>query len=434
MTDMLERLLAGRVPDPDGGGTLASPIRHVVIAGTLAGGEAELVARLGFGRRLAVISDVETRRVMGERIERALSGANEVSPLVLDAAPHPDQETLDEVRSRVADADALIAVGSGTINDLTKMAAFRTGLPFAVFGTAPSMNGYTSMSAAITVAGHKRSLPAKTPDGVFLDLSVLASAPARLIRAGFGDSICRATAQVDWRLAHLLRDEPYRQAPFDLLAEDEPELVAGAGRLMSGDIAVMERLARTLVLSGLGMTLCGGSMPASQGEHLISHYVEMMSPPGMAPALHGEQIAVTTVAMAGLQERMLAGEPPVPREAGPDEAALVAHFGPELGASCWAEFARKRPDREARAAASERLSRHWPEWRVELRALARPMAALRDALLAAGAPTRPSDLYWPASLSRSALLHAREIRGRYTFLDLAAETGMLEREALAWSR
>ena len=110
-------------------------------------------------------------------------------------------------------ADALIAVGSGSVNDITKYAAHLTGKPYAVFGTAPSMNGYTSVSAAITEGGLKKSLPATLPKGVFLDLDVMAAAPQRLIASGFGDLLARATAQTDWLMAHLLLGKPYRETP-----------------------------------------------------------------------------------------------------------------------------------------------------------------------------------------------------------------------------
>ena len=83
------------------------------------------------------------------------------------------------------------------------------------------MNGYTSMNAAITVEGHKKTLPAKAPLGVFIDLGVFAAAPVRMIRAGLGDSLCRSTAQADWLLSRHLRDTPYREAPFALLAADD---------------------------------------------------------------------------------------------------------------------------------------------------------------------------------------------------------------------
>ena len=72
-----------------------------------------------------------------------------------------------------------------------------------------------------------------------------------------------------------------------------PRCFAKAGALVAGDIGAMEVLARTLVLSGLGMTICGGSYPASQGEHLISHYIDMLGDPSWPASFHGEHIAVT---------------------------------------------------------------------------------------------------------------------------------------------
>jgi glycerol-1-phosphate dehydrogenase [NAD(P)+] len=201
-----------------------------------------------------------------------------VIPIRLRDHPHADDVTVARIRAATADVDALIAVGSGTINDLCKYAAFQDGKPYAAFGTAPSMNGYTSANAAITVGGLKRSLAARTPAGVFLDLAVLAAAPPRMIHSGLGDSLCRPTAQADWLLSHLLRDTPYRAAPFALLTGDEGALFESAATLLAGDLEAMRRLARTLVLSGLGMCSSGGSYP-SQGEHLISHYIEMMGRP-----------------------------------------------------------------------------------------------------------------------------------------------------------
>src|SRR6185295_9183520 len=126
---------------------------------------------------------------------------------------------------------------------------------YVVFATAPSMNGYTSMNAAITIDGHKKTLPAAAPLGVFMDLEVLAAAPPRMIRAGLGDSLCRSTAQADWLLSHHLLGTPYRHAPFALLADDEPALLDAPEALLRGDLDAMRALARTLVLSGLGMTI-----------------------------------------------------------------------------------------------------------------------------------------------------------------------------------
>jgi glycerol-1-phosphate dehydrogenase [NAD(P)+] len=425
--DTLARLLAGAFQDPDDGQPLVAPMRTVVIEDSLAGREANLVEALDLGRRLAVVSDATTHCVLGRRIEQALGPVAQVQSIVLPDHPAPDLETVDALCSATVDADALVAVGSGTINDLCKYASASDGKPYAVFATAPSMNGYTSVNAAITIEGHKKSLPAQSASGVFFDLEVVAAAPVRLIRAGLGDSLCRCTAQADWLLAHLLLGRPYRLAPFALLAEDEPHLVEAPEALVGGDLAAIRRLVRTLVLSGFGMTLCGGSDPASQGEHLISHYADMMGDPSWPEKLHGEQIGVTTLSMAGLQARLLDGPPPRIYPSAVDEAALIAHFGPELGRSCWQEFRHKRVDPGAAVQLNHRIGERWDEIRLRIAAIHRAPKQLREILERAGAPTKAEALGWPREFYGEAVRHAREIRNRYTFLDLAADAGVLDR-------
>lgn len=414
----LERLLAGRFADPDGPGTLAVATRHVVLAPDLAGQAPSLLRAAGLGHhRWAVVSDENTHPILGAHIVETTAA---VASVVLQQ-PHADADTVAAVQARTRDADALIAVGSGTINDLCKYAAFLDRKPYVAFGTAPSMNGYTSPTAAITVHGLKKSLPAAAPAGVFLDLGILARAPARLIRAGLGDSLCRSTAQTDWLLAHLLRDEPYREAPFALLREDEGPLFAAAGDLTRGGIDAIRLLARTLVLSGYGMAICGSSMPASQGEHLISHYADMMGDPAWPASLHGEQIGVTTLTAARLQEILLAGAAPRLRPSSPTRAALLSRFGAARGESCWAEFAKKRLDKTDAEAMSARALARWPEIRRRVDAIRRPAAELEDVLRRAGAPARPEALGWPPAFYAQAVTHAREIRNRWTVLDLAAD-------------
>ncbi len=424
--DALSRLLRGEFADPDGGPPLSVPTRSVVIADSLAGREADLVAALGFGRKLAVVSDENTHRVLGARVVRALSPIAEVAEIRLSGRPEADSARVDAIRRESAGCDALVAVGAGTINDPCKYAAALDGKPFAVFGTAPSMNGYTAVNAAISVDGHKKSLPAVAATGVFLDLAVLRGAPARSIRSGLGDSLCRSTAQADWLLAHLLFDRPYREAPFALLADDEAALFADPEGLMRGDIEAMRRLARTLVLSGFGMTICGGSYPASGGEHLISHYVDMMAPADLPRSLHGEQIGVTTLSMARLQERMLSGGPPRVRAPLVTEDALKEHFGGAVGRDCWREFAKKRLDEAAAGALNRRLEERWDEIRARISAVAVPVERLEAVLKRARAPAAPEALHWPREFYVEAIRHARFIRDRYTFLDLAADSGALE--------
>jgi glycerol-1-phosphate dehydrogenase [NAD(P)+] len=423
--DALARLLAGHFADPDGPGMLHVDTRLVAIEKNFAGQEGDLLRHAGIAAtRFAVVSDTNTHPVMGARIEAALRALGTIVSVVL-TAPHADGETVAQLRAATRDCEALIAVGSGTINDLCKYAAFQDGKPYAVFGTAPSMNGYTSPNAAITIDGHKKSLPAAAPVAVLLELQTLARAPIRLIRSGLGDSLCRCTAQADWMLAHLVRGEPYREAPFALLHDDETPLFAAAGPLVRGDLEAMNRLARTLVLSGFGMAICGSSQPASQGEHLVSHYIDMMGDPSWPQAFHGEQIAVTTLTLARLQEAMLAAPAPRLHASTPTRADLVAIFGAELGETCWSEFARKRLDYAHAQALNTQLGCAWPQIRAWIAAILRPARELEDTLRRAGAATTPAELGWPEDFYGQAVLHAREIRNRWTFLDLAADSGVL---------
>jgi glycerol-1-phosphate dehydrogenase [NAD(P)+] len=422
--DPIELLLSGTYPDPETGELLKAEARSVVIADSLAGREVELVTSLGIGGKVAVVADKNTRAALGDRIERALSGELEVVSVELHSADggpvHATQAHVDGLIASLATsgAEAVIAVGSGTINDLCKMAALHRDIPQLVFATAPSMNGYTSVSASIIVDGVKRSFRARTPVGAFFDLAVIAAAPLPLIRAGLGDSIARSTAQADWLLSHLLLGRPYREAPFALLTADEQVLFADPSALITGDLAAVRALVRTLVLSGFGMTLCNGSFPASQGEHLLGHYLEMIRP---LDVLHGAQIGVCTLAMAQLQARILSDPvPPRVRPSPRSEADFTADYG-AAGPACWLEYTPKRVDTQRAADLNATLVARWDTMRLAIERVTVPPDRLRSILLAAGCPTTPAELGYTDDDMRRALAHAREIRDRYTFLDLAAD-------------
>ncbi len=421
----LERLLAGKFADADGGGLLSVATRKIVIEKSIAADPASCLSDVAIDGKVAVVDDPTTHEILGARLIRALSGRRHVAHVRLGDLPHADMETVAHVEAVTAGCDALVAVGSGTINDICKYVAARAGKPYAVFATAPSMNGYVSTTAAITVHGHKKSLAACAPTAAIFDLGILAAAPKRMIRSGLGDSLCRPTAQADWLLAHLLFDLPYRRMPFDLLAEDEPTLFASASGLVEGDLAAIESLVRTLLLSGFGTAICGSSHPASQGEHLISHFVDMMGDPGWPAAFHGEQVGVATLTMADLQMRCLQKDRPQLHADAAGEAEVRKIFGADLGAECWKEFAAKRTTQASVDALNARLHEKWPEIRAAISKVARSAQDLADVLRRAGAPTRAEELGWPAEFYAHAVSTARLIRNRYTFLDFAAGQGLL---------
>lgn len=428
---MLEDLLGGRFRDPDTRKVLNVPVKTVAIAPSLAGMEADLVEALDLPDPFAVISDANTYEVLGARVEKALASLGDVQSIRLEGRPHPDDATVAKIMTACKMAGSYVAVGSGTINDLAKFAAARQRKRCVVFATAPSMNGYTSVNAAITVNGHKKSLGAVAPEGVFIDLGVMAKAPLRLIRAGFGDAICRSTAQVDWLLAHRLMGAPYQKAPFALFAELEDQMAAASEGLVHGDAEAIDLLTRVLLLSGFGMTITGSSHPASQGEHLISHLIEMKPPEGWEMPFHGEQIAVTTLAMAHLQDQTLElDDPPELYESRITKEAVKAYFGEEIGNECWSELEPKLLDRKRALVLNERLATIWGDLRNELARVTRPVMEIAHLLEGIGAPANYRDLRLDRAYFADAIRYARAIRNRYTFLDLAGDSGLLTPERL----
>jgi glycerol-1-phosphate dehydrogenase [NAD(P)+] len=422
---LIEDLVAGRWRDPTTGLPVGVATRSIVIERSLDGAEAELIRALKFGQRLAVISDRNTFEALGRRVERALAKIAATQGIVLDS-PDADLAAADALQDRTAAADGLIAVGSGTINDLCKYVAHRTGRLYAVFATAPSMNGYLTATASLARDGFKVSLPARPPVAALFDLEVLAAAPPRLIRAGVGDSICRTTAQTDWLLGHLLGDAPYSDTPYLLQIEDEPHLLGRAAAVVEGELEGVRALTRLLVLAGLGMGIVGGSEPASMGEHLISHYVDMMARPHPG-SLHGEQVGVATLTVSRLQNAVLRAErPPEVRPTRLGEMAMRARYGAPLGDLCIAEFRAKAMDEQAAAQMNARLGEVWPAMTARLREIMLPAERLKHAIAAAGAPTSGRDLGLERGFYQSAVRHAREIRRRYSILDLAGDAGLLD--------
>jgi glycerol-1-phosphate dehydrogenase [NAD(P)+] len=272
----------------------------------------------------------------------------------------------------------------------------------------------------------KVSRPAHAPMGVFIDLGVNAAAPTYLIASGFGDCLVRSVAQFDWWLSHRLLDTFYTELPFDLEIADERELMARAPGLAKGDIEAVGYLHRVLTLCGFGVSFTGMSNHGSMGEHQISHYIDCFAGDRHPGTLHGQQVGVAALTMARLQRRILDDKNP-PR-IGPtriDEADMIRRVGPEIAKVCVSEMKQKAFDAAGAEALNAKLAAIWPELRAELEAFSVPVAVMVKALKDSGGPTTARELGIDVDFYREAVIHAREIRKRYSALDVAADQGYL---------
>lgn len=397
--------------------SLPLPLRAIEIAPRLRF-QAEILLRdIDMPERLLLVADDQTYTAMGELIEAELTRHFDAKPLLLGKEVRPDEATVELMNKHAIPYGGIVAIGSGTINDLCKRVSYLQQKPYAVFGTAPSMNGYASANASILVKERRTSLPGHLPQGIFLDSEVLARAPMRLILSGLGDSVARSTAQADWLLSHLFFNTPYSAIPYALIAEFEPKLFKDSENLASRDINAIELLAALLIISGLGMYFAGGSQPASQGEHMLAHYMEWMDV--HAPQrFHGEMVGVTTLTMARLQEKMLA-KPFTIEATELDEWAIMKHFGPELGPEYIEESRQKAVRAEDAREINRYLEENWPIFKKQFTDIMLPARYLEEVLLAAGALTTPKALGWNEGIYANALKYSKFMRNRWGWGDVS---------------
>ena len=330
-TALIDDISAGNWQDPTTGRTAPkSPFERIEIAESLDGAERELLADVRMNGRLVVVCDPNTWEAMGQRVARNLGAPGKpVDHLILDA-PHADFAEVERLAQATAGYDHLVAVGSGTLNDLCKYVTFKDGRSYAVFATSGAMNGYTSTTASMSLAsGLKTSVPAHAARGVFVDLEVNAAAPGRFAAAGFGDSICRSVAQTDWWMSHRLLGTDYHHAPYSMLEHDEAEMMARSADIGAGSVAGLGYLHRVLTLSGLGVVFTGVSNHGSMGEHQISHYIDCFARERHPGTVHGEQVGLATLTMARIQAALLDSErPPTLRPTRVDPDDMVRRMGP----------------------------------------------------------------------------------------------------------
>ena len=209
------------------------------------------------------------------------------------------------------ETEVLIAVGSGTIHDITRYCAYQTNVPFISCPTAASVDGFCSSVAAMTWEGAKKTLVAVAPKLVIADLDVISQAPVYLAKSGFGDIVGKFVALAEWKIAHLLTGEFFCERIHDMMAQATQAVVDSSKGIAKGDIASYEHLTYGLLLSGLAMQLMGNSRPASGAEHHISHFIEM-APEGLgetSDAMHGEKVGVATILVSEEYHRMIAQMP-----------------------------------------------------------------------------------------------------------------------------
>ncbi|MCJ7542998.1 MAG: iron-containing alcohol dehydrogenase [Phycisphaerae bacterium] len=404
--------------------------RQVLVAPDAVGRLPQLCAGATAGRRVAVLMDARTRDVAGKAVAEALARAWQVQQIVLpdppSGSPVCDDLTHDALAASIGPVDLIVPVGSGVLCDLGKWLAFERSVPFVPFATAASMNGFASGNVAATVEGVKSLFVAGPPPAVAACPAILAEAPYELTAAGLGDALAKSVSSADWLLNHVLFGDFYCQAAVDLIADVEPLYTSHPADIAARRPAAMGALLDALLLTGSAMTMAGSSAPASGGEHLLSHTLDMMSTlDGLPHDLHGRQVGLGTVLCSELYRRVLQIESP--RFLPPVEA-IDATFWGRLGEPIAKLYAQKVLRlHQVKAVLSGREA--WDELRRRLAPVVRPPETISACLRAAGAAWRAGDIGCDRQRVLVAFSHAHQARARFTVLDLAYLMGLLPASA-----
>ncbi len=328
--------------------------------------------------KILVVFDNNTYKVAGKKAVQLLKedGFN-VKELLFDTGDDiliPDEKTLGRiVQEQDLDVKLMVAVGSGVINDSVKFVTSRTGLPYIIVATAPSMDGYVADGAPIISQGYKYSPVAHLTYGLVGDTDILQTAPQDLIQAGYGDVVGKVTALADWDLSVKANGDYRCDTCVTLVQRALDKCFAKAEGLKTRDADSLGALLEALTLTGVAMALVNISRPASGAEHMLSHYWEMdYIARGLNPNHHGIQVGVATPVIARFFEEM--------------EDLL-------------------------------------PEGTKELCPSAEE---IRELLAKGGAPTSPKEIGIDRELFRQSLLNGYTVRPRYSIMQFAKDHGRLE--------
>ena len=83
---------------------------------------------------------------------------------------------------------------------MCKFISYKLSLNYGIAATAPSMDGFASVGAALITDNLKTTYDCHVPTAIFGDLDVLANAPLDMIKAGLGDIVGSITVWLTGKL------------------------------------------------------------------------------------------------------------------------------------------------------------------------------------------------------------------------------------------
>ena len=400
---------------------------------------AEYIEEKGY-KHIYLVADLNTYEAAGKDIGAALKSAHTDYKIhvIEQDEPVPDEHVMGELfMDRPKDTDLVVAVGSGVINDMCKFISFHTNTDYVICGTAPSMDGFLSEGAPLMYKHMKISYDAHGPRAAFFDPRVLAAAPMELISAGLGDLLGKYTCLLDWKIAHLITGEYYCQTVVSMVESALDIVTNCTDSIISRDEETITALTKGLLIAGIAMYFVGNSRPASGCEHHMSHYWEMQSlMHGQAPAYHGQAVGVNAVVASFMYNQLICE--PIDFEACKkkpfDESAWKKRVEACYDQAASGIFALEdecgKNNFDARNKRIDLYAENWTELVETVKNSLPATQEICEKLHSLGAPCTPKSLGIDTQELSDGIVLAKEVRNRYTLLQVLWDLGLLEEYSL----
>ena len=269
-------------------------IKEVAIGSGITKDVGKILKKNGFKKNLLFVADENTLKA-SKGIKEALSEFN-VTEKIYKNLREATVEQVEVIKSLLNDNDGVIAVGTGSLHDISRKAAADLNKPLCVFATAASMDGFASYCAPLTNGNFKITYPAKSPEVIIADTKILAKAPSELKSAGFGDMVGKYVGLIDWQVSSLITGEYYCEKVANLTRLATDEIMALADKITANDEESAAAVFKALLLTGFGMSFVKNSRPASGTEHIVSHFWECKKLlEGKLSDFHGKKVGVATL-------------------------------------------------------------------------------------------------------------------------------------------
>ena len=269
-------------------------IKDIAVGSGITKDVGEILLRNGFKKKLLLVADKNTIKAADGIIDALKDFELEIK--MYDNLREATVSQVNVFRSLLKNNDGVISVGSGSLNDICRMASAQEDKPLCIFGTAASMDGFASYNAPLTDGNFKITHAAKSPEVVIADTKIFAKAPAELKSAGFGDMVGKYVGLIDWQVSALITGEYYCEKVANLTRQATDRIMALADRVTLSDEESSEAVLEALLLTGIGMSFVKNSRPASGTEHILSHFWECKKLlEGKLSDYHGKKVGVATL-------------------------------------------------------------------------------------------------------------------------------------------